>query len=114
MRLITILTAWTLKGVTPVSVKLATQEMNIIWIAQVSFCFVAYTIKAFFELLLKDRVWSYIISADINECNTTMNDCDDNADCTDTEGSYDCSCKLGFTGNGRECEGDAIVLNYVI
>ena len=41
---------------------------------------------------------------DINECGTVAL-CDPNATCTDTFGSYECSCNLGFMGNGITCEG---------
>ena len=40
---------------------------------------------------------------DIDECNDADN-CDDNADCTNTDGSYNCSCKTGFSGDGTSCE----------
>ena len=42
---------------------------------------------------------------DINECNGAADNCDDNADCTNTDGSYRCSCKPGFSGDGISCEG---------
>ena len=38
---------------------------------------------------------------DIDEC--VHNQCDDHAYCTNTEGSYDCECKPGYTGNGVTC-----------
>lgn len=48
---------------------------------------------------------------DINEClDMTLNLCDGNATCTDTDGSFDCSCKVGFTGDGRMCTGMCMVL----
>ena len=31
--------------------------------------------------------------------------CDDNADCVDTEGSYECVCRAGYTGIGSNCTG---------
>ena len=34
-----------------------------------------------------------------------MNDCDPNASCTNTQGSYICSCKSKYSGNGLNCEG---------
>ena len=43
---------------------------------------------------------------DINECNNdTLNNCDINATCSDTNGSYYCQCKDGFTGDGVNCTG---------
>ena len=31
--------------------------------------------------------------------------CDSNALCTNTEGSYVCACKVGYTGDGKTCTG---------
>lgn len=39
----------------------------------------------------------YKLFSDINECST--NPCGEKAVCTDTVGSYTCSCKEGFTGD---------------
>ena len=44
---------------------------------------------------------------DINECEQ-VNDCDVNANCTNTAGSYDCECKHGFRGDGETCTGEWI------
>ena len=48
----------------------------------------------------------YLISliADINECAEDLDDCHPDADCTNTIGSYQCRCRPGFTGNGRQCQ----------
>ena len=44
---------------------------------------------------------------DINECaDDSLNDCHVNATCTETEGSYTCMCKDGYTGNGTFCKGE--------
>ena len=32
-----------------------------------------------------------------------MDDCGANATCTDTEGSFDCTCDPGFEGDGFTC-----------
>ena len=34
--------------------------------------------------------------------------CDENADCTNNDGSYACTCKQGFTGDGSTCLGNHI------
>ena len=41
--------------------------------------------------------------SDIDECIDGSNDCADNATCSDTEGSYECTCDPGFTGDGVNC-----------
>ena len=47
-------------------------------------------------------------NADINECDEHKDDCDTNADCTNTVGSYTCACKTGYTGNGKSCNGTCL------
>lgn len=43
--------------------------------------------------------------SDINECaSASTNDCDANATCTNTKGSYTCACKSGYSGNGFTCQ----------
>ena len=42
---------------------------------------------------------------DINECNGT-NDCDENAQCNNTIGSYSCTCNVGYVGDGLNCTGN--------
>ena len=43
--------------------------------------------------------------ADVNECDTQEDNCDEHADCTNTDGSYSCTCRPGFSGDGLTCEG---------
>ena len=40
---------------------------------------------------------------DIDECLNSP--CDVNAMCTDNDGSFDCTCNIGFTGDGLTCMG---------
>ena len=42
-------------------------------------------------------------NADINECSNNTDDCDVNADCSDTDGSFTCTCREGYSGNGTFC-----------
>ena len=35
---------------------------------------------------------------DINECDLDLDNCDENAACTDTDGSFICECNDGFSG----------------
>ena len=48
----------------------------------------------------------------MNECNnTTLNNCDLNAECLNLVGSFQCQCKTGYSGNGTICEG---ILNKIL
>ena len=40
----------------------------------------------------------------MNEC-ASDNDCHANAQCTNTDGSYTCSCLDGYAGDGKNCTG---------
>ena len=50
--------------------------------------------------------------ADIDECITGLDNCDINADCANTPGSFDCSCIAGYDGDGVTCHGKSG--NYLI
>ena len=44
--------------------------------------------------------------ADLDECaSAETNECDSNALCNNTQGSYVCRCMKGFEGDGRNCTG---------
>ena len=47
----------------------------------------------------------FLCPADINECENGEDNCHRNAECTDTIGSYNCSCNSGYSGNGFKCIG---------
>ena len=40
---------------------------------------------------------------DIDECKTDK--CNHDATCENTVGSYKCTCKEGYSGDGKNCEG---------
>ena len=43
---------------------------------------------------------------DINECDDGTASCDVNAQCINTDGSYNCSCSSGYSGDGMtSCTG---------
>lgn len=41
--------------------------------------------------------------SDVNECEEGTHDCDANAQCTNTQGSYTCACNDGYSGDGKSC-----------
>ena len=61
-----------------------------------------------------------VLHVDMNECESNdSNNCDENAQCTNTEGSYTCSCNPGYTGDGVSCTSKlttllAILCTYLI
>ena len=54
-----------------------------------SYCFVVFYVMC--------------LNADIDECESEEDNCHVNAQCTNTEGSFTCSCKPGYTGDGINC-----------
>ena len=50
-----------------------------------------------------------VSSTDINECKQGGHNCDMNATCDNTVGSFECRCNDGFTGNGTHCDGKTTV-----
>ena len=64
-----------------------------------SFFFFPFLIFLLFVLLL---------FLDIDECLSTP--CDPNASCLDNQGSYDCQCNSGYSGNGFTCAGKQVYI----
>ena len=54
---------------------------------------------------------SDFLTLDIDECFYEVYPCDTNANCTNTNGSFSCTCQMGYTGSGITCEGKEILLN---
>ena len=50
------------------------------------------------EKILTDNIFQ----TDIDECVEGTAQCDDNASCNNTIGSYNCSCNSGYEGTGFE------------
>lgn len=47
-----------------------------------------------------------ITCVDINECVNGTHNCNINADCTNNEGGFTCTCKTNYSGNGVSCTPD--------
>ena len=48
----------------------------------------------------------FLFCLDVDECSTKTHTCDANAVCNNTVGSYNCTCKSGFDGDGKKCTGN--------
>ena len=65
-----------------------------------------HSVKVCFIVCVYCMLIIIVYISDVDECqNDTMNDCDDNADCFDTEGSFTCTCRDGYSGTGVQCQG---------
>ena len=56
-------------------------------------------------VFLLNYLYTSLTLLDIDECSKGSHDCDINANCTNTNGSYSCTCKEGYTGKGESCQG---------
>lgn len=60
---------------------------------------------------------SYIFYAtllsDVDECaSSELNQCHPQASCTNTDGSFTCTCEEGYAGDGRICEGKDLLCHH--
>ncbi|CAH3148806.1 unnamed protein product [Porites evermanni] len=53
-----------------------------------------------------DNCYNFTCVQEIDECKTNYHRCNVNAACQNTVGSYKCTCKAGYSGNGRKCVGN--------
>ena len=47
----------------------------------------------------------FLLYEDLDECTSQTHDCPANGLCTNVEGSFQCECQSGFTGDGKTCDG---------
>ena len=48
-------------------------------------------------------MFTTLLNVDVDECAVFPNICGANADCLNSDGSYICNCKAGYTGDGKNC-----------
>ena len=74
------------------------------------------TLTAMVSSIHVSHIRSYPRIVDINECNTLhLQNCQDydNAICENTDGSFMCTCKPGYMGNGTTCSGKPYACMYM-
>ena len=47
---------------------------------------------------------------DIDECSDSTHNCNTDATCTNTDGSFICACNEGYAGNGPSCSGNNMTI----
>lgn len=57
---------------------------------------------------------SSVLLAEVNECERHPLPCHQSAYCTNTVGSYDCTCLDGYAGDGTECTIDSRLIRYSV
>ena len=55
------------------------------------------------HLLYEVSIVLLLLFTDVDECISGTHNCSNNATCTDSDGSYLCSCKPGYDGDGYAC-----------
>ncbi len=53
-----------------------------------------------------------MIFTDLDECENEEHDCDLNAQCNNTFGSYNCTGLNGYVGDGLNCSGNDVFVSY--
>ena len=53
------------------------------------------------------------LKIDIDKCSSNSHSCDVNAVCNNTRGSHTCTCKAGYSGDGKSCTGEFLNRNWI-
>ena len=51
----------------------------------------------------------FCVVTDIDECTANAHDCHLDATCSNTDGSFTCSCNQGYSGDGKQCGGMFVI-----
>ena len=52
------------------------------------------------------RFGNLFLFSNANECSDGNHVCHVNSNCNNTDGSHICTCKEGYTGDGKSCQGE--------
>jgi len=63
---------------------------------------------------LAEKEFKKSMVLDLDECMTGLNNCSTFAYCANVIGSYNCSCKEGFQGDGYLCKGKCNIIFYFL
>ena len=58
------------------------------------------------------NVGSHCFFEDTDECSSGSHDCSADAYCNNTVGSFICSCKAGFSGDGKKCKTKKAIFRF--
>ena len=61
------------------------------------------------EIITNFKIYFYyllLFVTDMNECGYSIHNCDINAQCSNSLGSFSCACNEGYTGRGTMCSGN--------
>ena len=68
-----------------------------------------------FTVLDMLKIFASLLNIDVVECTAFRDVCGANTDCHNTDGSYTCICKAGYTGDGKICSGkDLFYLKLIV
>ena len=88
--------------------ELSKSKINLHWV------FYSVSLSCLLKESLLVNFLSISFQLDIDECKGSNNVCDDNAYCSNTVGSYNCTCKERFTGDGHSCSGKKKTFNSIL